>query len=93
MVHAGLISLGGAPGARTMQLRWLTSDRKWRFGGYGRAQTPNHANATWPASGESAIEGGRRTSLRSRRGFERKQLANVGVDVGFLRLFLKALEL
>ena len=31
MVHAGLISLGGAPGARAMQLRWLTFDRKWRF--------------------------------------------------------------
>ena len=57
--------------------------------GYGRAQTQNHANATWPAPGESAIEGGRRTSLRSRRDFERKQLANVGADVRFLRLFLK----
>ena len=31
VVHAGLISLGGAPGARAMQLRWLTSDRKWHF--------------------------------------------------------------
>ena len=31
MIHAGLILLGGAPGARAMQLRWLTSDRKWRF--------------------------------------------------------------
>ena len=31
VIHAGLILLGGAPGARAMQLRWLTSDRKWRF--------------------------------------------------------------
>ena len=83
VVHVGLVSLGVAPRARAMQLRWLTSDRTWRFGGYGRAQTQNHANATWQAPGESAIEGGRRTSLRSRRDFERKQLANAGADVGF----------
>jgi hypothetical protein len=31
VVHAGLASLGVAPGARAMQLRWLTSDRTWRF--------------------------------------------------------------
>ena len=31
MVHAGLASLGMAPGARAMQLRWLTSDRTCRF--------------------------------------------------------------
>ena len=31
VVHAGLVSLGVAPGARAMQLRWLTSDRTWRF--------------------------------------------------------------
>ena len=31
VVHAGLISLDGAPGERAMQLRWLTFDRKWRF--------------------------------------------------------------
>ena len=31
MIHSGLILLGGAPGARAMQVRWLTSDRKWRF--------------------------------------------------------------
>ena len=31
VIHSGLILLGGAPGARAMQLRWLTSDRKWRF--------------------------------------------------------------
>ena len=43
--------------------------------------------------GESATEGGRRTSLRSRRDFERKQLANAGADVRFLRLFLNALQL
>ena len=42
-------------------------------------------------AGESAIEGGRQTSLRSRWDFERKQLANAGADVVFLRLFLKAL--
>ena len=66
------------------------------FGGYGRAQTTqNHsnANATWPATEESAIEGGCWTSLRSRRGFERKQPANAGADVRFLRLFLRALQL
>ena len=45
--------------------------------------TPNHANATWQAPGESAIEGGRRTLLRSRRDFERKQLSNAGADVFF----------
>ena len=31
VVHAGLASLGVAPGARAMQLRWLTSDRTCRF--------------------------------------------------------------
>ena len=32
VVHAGLVSLGVVPGVRTMvQLRWLTSDRIWRF--------------------------------------------------------------
>ena len=36
-------------------------------------------------AGETAIEGGRRTSLHSRRGFERKQLANAGADV-FLKM-------
>ena len=31
VVHAGLVSLGVAPGARAMQLRWLTSYQTWRF--------------------------------------------------------------
>ena len=31
VVHVGLVSLGVAPRARAMQLRWLTSDRTWRF--------------------------------------------------------------
>ena len=32
VVHAGLASLGVAPGALAMQLRWPTSDRTCRFG-------------------------------------------------------------
>jgi len=58
-----------------------------------KPQTTQMRHGQRLGTGESAIEGGRRTSLRSRRDFERKQLANAGADVRFLRLFLNALQL
>ena len=41
VVRASLLSFGGAPGARAVQLAKPNSGQKWRFGGYGRAQTQN----------------------------------------------------